>query len=148
MEIYQVLRKDHQKLKEIANAIAGTTERADQKRERLFHEFKIELEAHARLEEELFYEELKRKEKSRHAVLKSIEEHLVATILLNELDKLPCNTEQWTAKFSVLRQNLFHHIDKEESELFKLARAVFKEDKAEELGNAMAYRKEEMLAVL
>lgn len=148
MEIYQILRKDHKKLKELANIITGTTERADQKRERLFHELKVELEAHSRLEEELFYEELKRKEKSRHATLKAIEEHLVITLLLNELDKLPCNTEQWTAKFGVLKENLFRHIDVEEGELFKLARAIFKEAKAEELGNTMAYRKEEMLAVL
>lgn len=148
MEIYQVLRKDHQKLREIVNAIASTTERASQKRERLFHELKVELEAHSRLEEELFYEELKHKEKSRPHVLKSIEEHLVVTLLLNELDKLPCDTEQWTAKFGVLQENLFHHIDKEESELFKMGRALIKSDKAEELGNSMAYRKEEMMAVL
>ena len=39
--------------------------------------------------------------------------------------ELPVSDETWTAKFSVMKENLEHHIEEEEGEMFKQARQVF-----------------------
>jgi hemerythrin-like domain-containing protein len=148
MEIYSVLKQDHRKVQDIINALCETTEKALQKRERLFTELKRELDIHSRLEEELFYPTLKEKEKTKKITYEAYQEHLLVENLLNEMDKLSHDAPEWTAKLSVLKENLNHHIKEEENELFPLARTVYKPEQAEEIGNTFLYKKEELLATV
>jgi hypothetical protein len=57
-------------------------------------------------------------------VLEGYEEHHVADVLLDELLDVPPDTDLWKAKVKVLKENVEHHMDEEEDELFKGARAV------------------------
>ena len=45
-----------------------------------------------------------------------------------------------------MKENLEHHIEEEEDEMFKQARQVMEPAELEELGERMAARKEELLA--
>ncbi len=45
------------------------------------------------------------------------EEHHVAKVLIAELDKMTGKEEHWEAKFTVLSENIRHHIKEEESEM-------------------------------
>ena len=45
--------------------------------------------------------------------------------------------ETWGAKFTVMKENIEHHIEEEEGEMFKQARQVFDDDELEDLGRRM-----------
>ena len=65
---------------------------------------------------------------------------------MGEMLELPVSDETWTAKFTVMKENLEHHIEEEEGEMFKQARQVFDDVELEDLGNRMELRKKELQA--
>ena len=54
-----------------------------------------------------------------------------------ELELTPVTDEQWGAKFKVMKENIEHHIEEEEGEMFKQARQVFSAEELDELGARM-----------
>ena len=42
-----------------------------------------------------------------------------------ELEDLPVDDESWGAKAKVMKENVEHHMEEEEGEMFKQARSVF-----------------------
>ena len=45
--------------------------------------------------------------------------------------------DTWAAKFKVAKENLEHHIEEEEGEMFRKARQIFSDDELEEMGRRM-----------
>jgi iron-sulfur cluster repair protein YtfE (RIC family) len=115
-----------------------TTERAEKTRAELFARLKSELEVHERIEEEVLYPALKRHPKARELVLEGYEEHHVVDTILAELEATPTTDETWAAKFKVAKENLEHHIEEEETQVFPRARQVFSATELEEMGKRMA----------
>jgi len=74
---------------------------------------------------------------ARVSVLEGYEEHHVADVILDELLDVPPETDLWKAKVKVLKENVEHHMDEEESELFKKAKAVLDRDELNRLGDRM-----------
>jgi hemerythrin-like domain-containing protein len=62
-----------------------------------------------------------------------------------EIEGVAYDDEKWGAKFSVMKENLEHHIEEEESEMFKQARQVFDQDELTQLGESMKARKEDLM---
>jgi hypothetical protein len=60
---------------------------------------------------------------------------------MGELESLDVSDESWGAKAIVMKENIEHHIEEEEGEMFKQARQVFDQAELEELGSRMAARK-------
>ena len=60
---------------------------------------------------------------------------------MSELSALPFDHETWGAKAKVMQENIEHHIEEEEGEMFKKARQVFDEAELEELGERMVRRR-------
>ena len=60
---------------------------------------------------------------------------------------MPYDDEKWGAKFTVMKENLEHHIEEEEGEMFKEAKQVFDEDELAQLGESMLARKEELMRI-
>ena len=110
------------------------TERAIKTREELFTQLKAELDLHASIEEEIFYPALEETEETRDIALEAYEEHRLVKQLLTELAAEPKDTEEWTAKFTVLKENIEHHVEEEEGEMFKKARQALSKQEIEELG--------------
>ena len=50
---------------------------------------------------------------------------------------MPPETDLWKAKVKVLKEHVEHHMDEEESDLFKKARAVLDRDELDRLGDRM-----------
>ena len=63
-------------------------------------------------------------------------------VLLKELAGMPVETEEWAAKLKVLKENVEHHVEEEEGEMFKSAREVLGRERLTELGERMAAEKE------
>jgi hypothetical protein len=144
MNAFQLLKEDHKKVSGIFEQLEPTTERAEKTRTQLFAQLKQELDIHAKIEESIFYPSIKQAAETREIVLEGFEEHHVIKMLLGELDSLPVDTEQWTAKLKVLKENVEHHVEEEEEEMFQKARDVLSEEQIESLGKQMEEMKKQL----
>jgi hemerythrin superfamily protein len=145
MDAIGLLEADHRIVKKLLNELDATTERALKTREELFTTIKRELTVHEVIEEEIFYPTLKEHPRAKDIVLEAYEEHHVVDTLMGELSELPYDDETWGAKFTVMKENIEHHVEEEEGDMFKKARQVFDEAELDELGLIMAERKEEAM---
>ena len=144
MNAFQLLKEDHQKVSGIFQQLEPTTERAEKTRTELFAKLHNELDIHARVEETIFYPAIKQAAETREIVLEGFEEHHVVKMLLKELGEVPVDTEQWTAKLKVLKENVEHHVEEEEGEMFQKARHVLSEDEINQLGAQMEEEKKRL----
>lgn len=137
MNAFTLLKADHKKVAGILEKIDSTTERGVKTREELFSQLKTELDVHARVEETIFYPELEKADETHDITLEAFEEHRLVKQLLGELETMDKGDEQWTARFSVLKENVEHHVEEEEGEMFPKARKVLSNEQAEILGTQM-----------
>ena len=140
MDAITLLKTDHDKVKKLLAELETTTERGIKTREELFATIKGELSIHEVIEEEIFYPALKSHPKAKDIVLEGYEEHHVVDLLMGELESLDVSDESWGAKAIVMKENIEHHIEEEEGEMFKQARSVFDRQELEDLGARMAER--------
>ena len=137
MDAITILKDDHRRFKKMLEEGEDTTERAVKTRKELLERLAADLKAHEKMEEEIFYPALKQYEKAKEIVLEGYEEHHVADLILEELRTTDVTDERWGAKFSVLKENLEHHIEEEEEDMFKKARTVLDKTELVELGERM-----------
>lgn len=140
MDIYTRIKEDHDKARELMSQIADTTARAKKTRHDLFEDFKIDLWSHHKVEEATFYDLLTQKGDAAESYEAKNEHHMVNS-MLEELDTMPKDNEQWGQKFGAMKELIEHHMEEEEEEFFTLARKEFSEEEAEELGRRFDSRK-------
>jgi hypothetical protein len=141
MNAITLLEADHSKVKRLLTELDSTTERGIKTRAELFATIKGELTLHEIVEEEIFYPELKAHPKAKDVVLEGYQEHHVVDLLMSELEALDVSDETWGAKATVMRENIEHHIEEEEGEMFRQARKVFDAAELDDLGARMEARK-------
>ena len=146
MNAITLLTNDHKKMRTLLDQLESTTERGIKTRTQLFAEIKGELMVHETIEEEIFYPELKAHPKARDIVLEGYQEHHVVDLLMGELESLAVDDESWGAKANVMKENVEHHMEEEEGDMFKKARQVFDDAELEDLGERMMARKEQAAA--
>jgi hemerythrin-like domain-containing protein len=145
MDAIKLLTDDHKALKKLLEQGDQTTERGVKTRTELLARIKTELTVHEIIEEEIFYPALKKHPKAKELVLEAYEEHHVVDKVMAELEQTSVEDEVWGAKFTVMKENIEHHIEEEEGEMFPQARQVFDKDELQALGDQMAARKEQAL---
>jgi len=143
MNALTLLENDHRELERLLDELEPTTERAVKTRQELFDRVHDALTVHEIIEEEVFYPTLKQHPKAKDIVLEGYEEHDVVNILMGELSNLSVEDETWGPKCKVMIENIRHHIEEEEGEMFQKARQVFDRQELDQLGQAMADRKQE-----
>ena len=141
MDAIALLKADHEKMKGLLNELQATTERGVKTRTELFATIKGELTLHEIIEEEIFYPELKAHPKAKDVVLEAYEEHHVVDLLMGELEALDVGDETWGAKVLVMKENVEHHMEEEEGDMFKKARQVFDKAELDDLGRRMEERR-------
>ena len=141
MDAIAMLKADHDKMKGLLEDLEATTERGVKIRAELFSTIKGELTVHEVIEEEIFYPALKSHPKAKDIVLEGYEEHHVVDLLMRELEELDVTDESWGAKALVMKENIEHHIEEEEGEMFAKARSVFDREELEDLGARMERRR-------
>ena len=146
MDALKLLKQDHDAVKELLEKLDSTTERGVKTRDELFSRVQRELQIHEAIEEEIFYPRLRDNAKTKEIALEGYEEHHVVDLVMAEIEATPPEDETWGAKFTVMKENVEHHIEEEEGEMFKLARQALDSDELEELGARMETRKKELQA--
>jgi len=135
MNAIKLLKDDHRRVKALFKKYEQAGEGAAKERQSIAKSIIKELSIHAAVEEQLLYPAARAVDsRMDDIVLESLEEHHVAKWTLNELDKMSPEDERFDAKMTVLMENIRHHIEEEEGDLFpKLAKRLGRTD-LEELG--------------
>ncbi len=146
MDIFQILKKDHQTVKDLFKKLEGTGARAAKGREKLFLQLKNDLEAHSHGEEAVFYPALKEHQEMQEMIDEATEEHAEVANLLEELEEMDKETEDWSSKLAELKKNVLHHVKEEEGEIFKQAKDLLEKEKIQALGKEFQEAKKQIAA--
>jgi len=71
-----------------------------------------------------------------------VEEHRQAKMFLRELDALQSEGERFEAKLKVLMEDIKHHVQEEEGEMFPMIKEQFDESSLQELGQQLESEKQ------
>jgi hemerythrin superfamily protein len=142
MDIYGVINQDHNLMRSMLDGLCKTENTQADRREAQFTPLKNELMMHQQVEEAVLYAALKDVEETRPDALEAIAEHHLVNGLLEELALMPKDSDEWFAKFGVLKELVEHHMREEEHDFFAAARKVLHERQAVELGEQMRSKKE------
>jgi len=137
MDGLSLLKRDHDAIKKQLKDLEATTARAVKTRQELFERLKFTLTVHEQMEEAILYPALKQHAETKDIVLEAYEEHDVVDKVLSDLEATPFDDDSWHPKLKVMSENLHHHIEEEEQEMFEQARKVFDADVLEQLGAQM-----------
>jgi len=137
MDPFELLKSDHKKVAELFERIENASGKA---KSSIFERIRNELEIHTQVEEDIFYPALRKAEETRDITLEAYEEHRVVKELLAEL-AAGKPSDQWDAKLTVLKENVEHHVDEEEDEMFGKAKDVLSTEEVDALGDRIAAEK-------
>jgi hemerythrin-like domain-containing protein len=133
MDAIALLKADHAEVEKLFKRFEKLGPRAKKTKGDIADKVVAALSQHAVIEEQILYPTVRER---------LPDEHHVAKWLLSELDDLTPDDERFDAKFTVLAENVRHHVKEEEGELFPTLRKEFTKGELEELGKALAAAKE------
>jgi hemerythrin-like domain-containing protein len=137
-----LLKNDHKEIKKTFNAFKKLGDGATKEKGRLVKQMIELLTVHTYIENEVMYPRVRELlPEVEDDVLESYEEHHVADVLVMELSTMKPTDERFTAKTTVLIENVEHHIDEEEQEWFPQVRAGLSRRALQELGGEMLQAK-------
>lgn len=141
MNAIELLKADHQAVAELFEEVKANE---DGDNTGLFEQIKAELDVHAHIEETIFYPKLMEEgnEELKDIVREGIEEHRQVKMFLKEIAALTDESEKFDPKLKVLMEDVEHHVEEEEGEMFPLVEDQFNADVLDEIGAAMEAEKE------
>ena len=140
MDIYGYLKKDHKKVASLMNELLETDN--INKRHDLFDQIKHELLLHAKTEQDTFYKALEDKKPAKENIEEAEDEHKEIEKYLKKLSELEFNSREWLEQFGEFKHSVTHHVHEEEDIIFKKAKKILSEKKAEDLAVEMEKLKE------
>jgi hemerythrin superfamily protein len=119
-----LIKNDHEEAKALFARALDTNTPAAQRRSALAQVLDA-LTIHTNMEEAIFYPALRKAggAEEKNSVLEAVEEHASAKDLIAKIRALPPRDETLTAKVTVLKELVEHHVEEEESHVFSEARA-------------------------
>lgn len=138
MDAITLLKADHREVEKLFKAYEKAGDNAKTTKRRTVKKIIAALSVHAAIEEQVFYPAVRAAvEDVEDDVLESMEEHHVVKWLLSEIDKLDVDDERYNAKVTVLIENVRHHVEEEEQDLFPEVRAALGRKRLAEIGETM-----------
>jgi hemerythrin superfamily protein len=145
MHVFSLLHEDHENVALIFKKIDSMkSQETAQTHEQLFKELSTELELHAKVEEDIVYPVFKKHGETRQIVEESVREHKEIDRLLSELKGMRPDDQKWMGKLGELQRKVEHHVKEEEEQLFPQGRKIISEDQAQQLGETVENKKEEL----
>ena len=144
MDAIKLLKQQHDEVGSLFKKFEEAEE--DSEKQGIFEAIADTLAAHATIEEKVFYPAAYRdgEEEIEDLLREALEEHLGAKRIIADLIDMKAGDESFDAKMKVLQEQIEHHVEEEEGELFLKAK---KEIAAEDL-EAMGVEMEEMFEAL
>ena len=138
MDALELLTADHNRVRGLFARFQAAEGENDAQAARLAAKIFEELEVHTKIEEEIFYPAITTLNDEIHElVTEGVEEHHVVDTLMAEVKVLSPSDEEWAAKLKVLIENVEHHAEEEEEEMFSKIRRAMNDAARAELGQRM-----------
>jgi hemerythrin superfamily protein len=139
MDAITLLRDDHKTVEQLFKRFEKAGDRAHVEKREVVDRIIEELSVHAAIEEQVFYPVARATVPDTEDVaLESLEEHHIVKWVLAELESLDPGDERFTAKVTVLIENVRHHVKEEEDEFFPKVRRELSRSALADLGEALA----------
>jgi hemerythrin superfamily protein len=115
-----MLKEDHRRVRDLFQEYAAATD--PQTKRDLAEEVFTELETHAQLEEHIFYPAVdEESDEGSELVQEARQEHQKVKDLIAALREVELDHQEFDAQFRALMQNVEHHVEEEENQMFPLA---------------------------
>lgn len=138
-----LLKQDHRKVEKALAEFEELSSRPSKKKRELADEICADLLKHMVIEEEIFYPTVQENVKGAKDVVKEgIVEHASAKKLIAEIQGMEGDEELFDSKVKVLGEQIKHHVEEEESEMFPTVEESSLDLVA--LGEQMAERKAQL----
>jgi hemerythrin superfamily protein len=139
----ELLKADHDRVDALFQKVKANE---DGNNSDTFQKIRQELEIHTHVEEQIFYPNLLENgdEELQKIVREGLEEHGQVKTLLVEMGSMSGDDEEFKAKLQVLMENVEHHVQEEEGEMFPLVREQLDEQMLVRLGSLITAEKARM----
>jgi iron-sulfur cluster repair protein YtfE (RIC family) len=141
MNAVELLKEDHREALELLERLENMEEELDADEEGvevlpndLFTQLKNALTLHTQVEEQVFYPAMREFDETRDQISEAIEEHEAVDQILEEMTEMSPEDDEFQDKLEELRENLEHHIEEEEDELFPKAEELCEPKRLDEMG--------------
>ena len=141
MDAIALLKKQHREVTALFKRFEKA--RSAKQRQQAFEAIADALAIHATIEERHFYPAVKRKN-TEGVLLESVEEHLQIKRVIADLLKLDTGDAAFLAKAKVLQDDVEHHVEEEEEELFPKVQKLFAKEDLESLAEDMRQTETEL----
>jgi hemerythrin superfamily protein len=116
IDAIELLQEQHREVEDLFDEIENTSSRATKTRLQLVQKLAVAIEAHAQIEEKIFYPA--GREFDEDTTLEAYEEHSVVRHLIEKLKQTEADDELFMARVTVLKEMIEHHVEEEEGEYF------------------------------
>jgi iron-sulfur cluster repair protein YtfE (RIC family) len=149
MNAIELLKEDHREALELLERLETMEDELDADEAgievlptELFNQLKNALTLHTQAEEQVFYPVMREFDETRDQIAEAIEEHQAVDQLLNEMAELSPEDDEFQEKLEELRENLEHHMEEEEDDLFPKAEELCEAKRLDEMGRQIQQLKQ------
>jgi hemerythrin superfamily protein len=134
MNAIELLKSQHREVEDLFEKYENSDKSPAQRK--LVEELCDKLTVHAAIEEKHFYPAVKARQ-TEDILLEALEEHLAAKRVMADLLDLKPSDETFEPKVKVLQEQIEHHVEEEEEELFPKVAKLLDADELLALGQEM-----------
>lgn len=127
-DLFDIIRDDHRKIREIFNQLSGPPGEASPSPREILQHLHAELVPHMIAEENTLYAELAKNRNTRQIAGKTMKEHQDLKRVLGELENLKDDQINSSPRIAEMRQLIINHARNEETVLFRRARNNLDQD--------------------
>jgi hemerythrin superfamily protein len=137
-----MLKREHRAVEELFKKFEASKSAGP--RGKIVEQIADALAVHATIEEKHFYPAVKAKQ-TEDLLHEAVEEHLEIKRVIADLLELDASDATFEAKVAVLKEDVEHHVEEEETELFPKVEKVFGDEELETIAAAMEQTEGELL---
>lgn len=141
MKIYDLIREDHDNIRDHMARLEDMTEMNAKSRRQVFRLLKDDLTQHMRIEEEVVYSGLEADTRFAERIGRSRREHGEIDMLIDQLERIDPSRPKWSERFADLKTAVERHLVDEETELFDRMHATLSEEQTFWMAETMNDRK-------
>ena len=117
-----MLVADHKKVKSLFEQFEGLSDRSTATKKKIADQICMELTIHAEVEEQVFYPAVRGPIKDDDLMDEAVVEHASAKDLIAQILDMDPGDDLYDAKVKVLSEQIEHHVEEEEKEMFPKAK--------------------------
>ncbi|MGE0764611.1 MAG: hemerythrin domain-containing protein [Bdellovibrionales bacterium] len=136
LNIYDVLKKDHNKIKSLLQELVDCEMVDGMRCQDLVEALHFELLPHTHAEEAVFYNSLRSLRAARPTIMHSYEEHMEIENLLRALQIQSGFDDHWINTAHKLKAAIERHLKEEEGSIFNMAQSLFLREEEKMMGEA------------